>query len=116
MGGWMGGQEGWRKTGGWEVGEDGEHGEMDVGMGGWADGRMRVRMGGWVGGVEVISVFVGHRRRGEWGSLAGRPGGAALRGSLAAQICADACADVGCIDCRLVAQTCADACADRGLH
>ena len=69
-----------------------------------------------MGGVEVISVFVGHRRRGEWGSLAGRPGGAALRGILAAQICADACADVGCIDCRLVAQTCADACADRGLH
>ena len=37
--------------GGWEVGEDAEHGE-DVGMGGWADGRMGVRMGGREDGEE----------------------------------------------------------------
>ena len=88
MGGWMGGQEGWRRTGGWEVGEDGEHGEMDVGMGGWADGRMRVRMGGWVGGWRgsdfsvcgtPASGGVGQPGGAAWRSrLAGQPGGAVL--------------------------------------
>ena len=78
-----------------------------------------------MGGVEVISVFVGHRRRGEWGSLAGRPGGAALRGSLVAQpvltpvptwvaliavwwrrLVLTPVLTVGCIDCRIDAGRC----------
>ena len=37
----MGGRENWRRMGGWEVGEDGEHGE---------DGCEDGMMGGWVGG------------------------------------------------------------------
>ena len=51
-------------------------------------------------------AFVGHRASGE----VGQPGGAAWRSSLAGQpavaACADACADVGCIDCRIDAGRC----------
>ena len=40
-------------SGGWEVGEDAEHGEDGCGdgrLGGWEDGCEDGRMGGWVGG------------------------------------------------------------------
>ena len=53
MGGRMGGREYWRRMGGWDVGEDGEHGEdgcEDGRLGGWEDGCEDGMMGGWVGG------------------------------------------------------------------
>ncbi len=49
----MGGREDWRRMRGWEVGEDGEHGEdgcEDGRLGGWEDGCEDGMMGGWVGG------------------------------------------------------------------
>ena len=57
MGEWMGGRENWRRMGGWEVGEDGEHGQDcggDGRLGGWEDGWV----GGWVAWMRAMMLAV----------------------------------------------------------